>query len=73
MQQNAFNNKNKLNINKLTTNPLLRGTPSIFYSLIGCMSPLHVKKKFKKNERIKRMKPLVKVGVFGGAKLEVGP
>ena len=22
---------------------VLRGTPSIFYSLIGCMSPLHVK------------------------------
>ena len=31
---------------------VLRGTPSIFYSLIGCMSPLHVKNKEEIREKV---------------------
>ena len=52
MQQNDFNNKNKLNIYKILPKLVLRGTPSIFYSLIGCMSPLHVKKEEEKRDKV---------------------
>ena len=31
---------------------MLRGTPSIFYSLIGCMSPLDVKNKENMREKV---------------------
>ena len=51
----------------LTINLVLTGTPSIFYSLVGCMSPLHVKKQ-RKHARESRKKPSVKVGVHGGIK-----
>ena len=31
---------------------MLRGTPSIFYSFFGCMSPLHVKNKEETREKV---------------------
>ena len=41
-----------MNIYKLPTKLVLRGTPSIFYSLFGCMSPLHVKNKEETREKV---------------------